>query len=157
MPNRRAILTGGATLVGSTLAGAVLLPGIALAEKLEIYVTSEGVAINGYDPVAYFLEENHVEGSAQFKANWKRADWYFSSAENRDLFEASPEEYAPQYGGYCAFAVAFGSIATTVPEAWTIYKGKLYLNFSLGVRRRWRQDPDRFIELADNNWPGVLG
>ncbi len=151
MPNRRNVL-----FIGIGLAGIAVMPGLAFGQQLEIYTTSEGVAINGYDPVAYFLAGDSVAGSRDFSLDWRGAKWLFSSQENRDLFEAGPEDYAPQYGGYCAFAVAYGSTASTDPAAWSIHKGKLYLNFSLGVRERWRQDPDKFIELADANWPGVL-
>ncbi len=151
MPNRRSVLMGGATL-----AGFAMMPSLAFAQKLEVYVTSDGVAINGYDPVAYFLEEDNIEGLAEFFYEWRGAKWLFSSAQNRDLFEASPEDYAPQYGGYCAFAMAFGSMATSDPAAWSVRNGKLYLNFSLSVRERWRQDPDKYIEMADANWPEVL-
>lgn len=137
-------------------AGAGMLPGIALAEKLEVFVTSKGIAINGYDPVAYFVQGEPVAGLEEHSAMWKRARWYFSSAENRALFVADPEKYAPQYGGYCAYAVSRGYTATTVPEAWTITDGKLYLNFSLGVRDLWRRDMEENISRADKNWPGVV-
>ncbi len=151
MVSRRNILMGGATLFGISL-----VPGVALAEQIEIYVTSDGVAINGADPVAYFTEENYVEGSPEFTTEYKEAIWQFSSAQNRDMFVADPEKYEPQYGGHCAFAMAFGSMATSVPEAWSIQNGKLYLNFSLSGRGRWREDPDKYIEMADENWPGFL-
>ena len=156
MPKRRTLLVGGASLAGAALVGGILLPGAVLAQKLEVYVNSDGVAINGYDPVAYFREGAPVEGLPEFTARWKRVTWQFSSAENRDLFMASPEDYAPQYGGYCAYAVSRGYIASTVPEAWTIFEGKLYLNFSLGVRDTWRRDMEANIAKADANWPGVL-
>ena len=147
---------GGAGLAGAALAGGLLLPGAVLAQKLEVYVNSDGLAINGYDPVAYFREGAPVKGSPEFTARWKRVTWQFSSAENRDLFMAGPEDYAPQYGGYCAYAVSRGYTASTVPEAWTIFEGKLYLNFSLGVRDTWRRDMEANIAKADANWPGVL-
>ncbi len=156
MVTRRSLFIGGAALAGVAFAGATFVSGIALASSNTVFVNSAGVAINGTDPVAYFSEGKPVEGSADFATEWMGATWQFSSAENRDLFVAAPEEYAPQYGGYCAFAVSQGYTASTVPEAWTIENGKLYLNFSLGVRERWRRDMDDLIARADENWPGVL-
>lgn len=130
----------------------------AFAATPEIYANSStGVAINGFDSVAYFTQSAHVLGSADFTFEWKGAIWPFASAENLDMFAADPEKYAPQYGGYCAFALAHNAIATSAPEAWTVHKGKLYLNYSLSVREQWRTDPDGFIARADANWPGVLG
>ncbi len=156
MTSRRILLLGGAALVAGVVAAGTLVPGPVLASSNLVFVDAAGVAINGYDPVAYFTEGKPVEGSSDFTTEWMGATWHFSSAENRDMFVAAPEDYAPQYGGYCAFAVSYGSTASTVPEAWTVHNGKLYLNFSLGVRDRWRADIDERIALADKNWPGVL-
>ncbi len=156
MTSRRILLLGGAALVAGVVAAGTLVPGPVLASSDLVFVDAAGVAINGYDPVAYFTEGKPVEGSSDFATEWMGATWHFSSAENRDMFVAAPEDYAPQYGGYCAFAVSYGSTASTVPEAWTVHNGKLYLNFSLGVRDRWRADIDERIALADKNWPGVL-
>jgi len=115
-----------------------------------------GVAINGYDPVAYFADGRAVEGSADITADWQGATWRFSSAQHRDAFLADPEKYAPQYGGYCAFAVARGYTAKTDPDAWSIVDGKLYLNYSQGVRATWSQDIPGNISSANANWPKVL-
>jgi len=122
----------------------------------EVYTSRRGGAIRGTDPVAYFTEGKPVPGSREFTAEWQGAEWRFASAGNRDLFLADPEAYAPQYGGYCAWAVAQGYTASTVPEAWEIVDGKLYLNYSLGVREQWRQDIPGNIRKGDANWPGVL-
>ena len=83
-----------------------------------------GTAIEGYDPVAYFTEGHPVEGESGFAHDWMDATWYFASAENRDQFAADPDRYAPQYGGYCAWAVARGYTAKIDPEAWKIVDGK---------------------------------
>ncbi len=115
-----------------------------------------GVAIRGTDPVAYFTEGGPVAGNKEFAHEWNGAEWRFSSAENRDRFVAEPERYAPQYGGYCAWAVANGYTASVVPEAWHIEDGKLYLNYSLSVREQWRQDVPGNIAKGDRNWPSVL-
>ncbi|MGD1803851.1 YHS domain-containing (seleno)protein [Dapis sp. BLCC M126] len=114
-----------------------------------------GVAIRGTDPVAYFQVGQPVQGNKQFTHNWMGVNWWFSSAKNRDLFVASPEQYAPQYGGFCAFAVANGYTAPIVPEAWSIVEGRLYLNFSLRVRARWERDIPGNIARADENWPAA--
>lgn len=114
------------------------------------------VALRGADPVAYFAEGTHRIGSARNAATWNGTTWHFTSAENRDAFAATPEAYAPQYGGYCAFAMSRGYIAPTVPEAWTIHEGRLYLNFSLSVRSQWARDIPGNIALADQYWPAIL-
>lgn len=115
-----------------------------------------GVAIDGYDPVAYFSEGRPVEGSKEWSHDWNGATWRFASAANRDLFAKEPERYAPQYGGYCAWAVANGYTADIEPEAWTIRDGKLYLNYSLQVRDKWMGDVPGHIAKGDANWPKLL-
>ena len=87
---------------------------------------------------------------------WKGAIWQFASAPNMAAFEADPMGYAPQYGGYCAYAVSRGYTASTDPEAWTLHAGKLYLNYSISVRAQWRPEIAENIALADANWPKVL-
>ncbi len=141
----------------TVLVGVGLIPNAGLAAQPPIYSNSStGIAINGYDPVAYFTEHMPVAGSAEISALWKGAKWHFANDANRQTFLAMPDKYAPQYGGYCAFAVSYGSTATTVPEAWTIVDGKLYLNNSLGVRSRWNTDQPGYIAKANKNWPNVL-
>ncbi|MDF2367056.1 YHS domain-containing (seleno)protein [Sneathiella sp.] len=126
----------------------------ASAEKL-YYSTLFGTAVEGYDVVAYFTDGKPVEGSKDHSAEWKGVDWYFASDEHKKMFEANPEKYAPQYGGYCAWAVSQGYTASTVPEAWKIVDDKLYLNYSKGVQSTWEEDIPGNIGLANNNWPGI--
>ncbi|MEO0430932.1 MAG: YHS domain-containing (seleno)protein [Cyanobacteria bacterium J06656_5] len=116
----------------------------------------DGVAIGGADPVAYFTEGDYTPGSGEFTHDWEGATWQFASAENRDLFAASPEEYAPQYGGFCAWAVSQGNTAPIDPTAWKIVDGKLYLNYNAQIQNRWAKDIPGNIALGDQNWPGVL-
>ncbi|MEM9213618.1 MAG: YHS domain-containing (seleno)protein [Cyanobacteria bacterium P01_F01_bin.150] len=116
----------------------------------------EGVAIDGADPVAYFTESKALIGDAAFAHEWQGATWHFASAENRDLFAENPEQYAPQYLGYCAWAVSQGYTAPIDPEAWKIVDGKLYLNYDKRVQDRWSKDIPGNIAKADANWPGVL-
>jgi len=115
-----------------------------------------GVAIDGFDPVAYFTDGRPVEGSKAYTFEWQGATWRFASAAHRDLFAAAPEKYAPQYGGYCAWAVSNGYTADTDPEAWSIVDGRLYLNYSLEVRAKWEPDARGNIAKADRNWPKLL-
>jgi len=128
----------------------------AFAASPEVFAI-DGIAIRGADAVAFFTQGAPVIGSADHAVMWKGAEWRFETAENMAQFEANPEAYAPQYGGYCAFAMSKGAIATTVPEAWTVHDGKLYLNYSTNVRKIWSQDIPGNIALADGHWPGVLG
>jgi YHS domain-containing protein len=121
------------------------------AQKSEIYLL-DNKAIGGYDPVAYFTEKKPVKGKEEFKLAYQGANWYFSSAANKKLFEANPAKYAPQYGGYCAFGVAGGYKAKISPEAWTIVNDKLYLNYSLNVQKDWLKERDSMIQKADKNW-----
>jgi YHS domain-containing protein len=115
-----------------------------------------GVAIDGYDPVAYFSDGRPVEGDKAFETEWNGATWRFASAEHRDLFAADPGRYAPQYGGYCAWAVSQGSTAGIDPEAWTIHEGKLYLNYDRDIQKKWLADMENLITKADANWPKLL-
>ena len=114
------------------------------------------LAVSGYDTVAYFTEGGPVKGSKDHEVEWMGAVWRFASAENKALFEASPERYAPQYGGYCAWAVSQGKTASSEPDLWKIVDGKLYLNYSNRIQRRWEQDIPGFISKGDENWPKVL-
>lgn len=142
--------------VGLIAASPVLLAaGAAQAQTAEIYAEG-GVAMDGHDPVALFNDGAPAQGLAAHTVTWKGAEWRFSSAANADLFENDPQAYAPQYGGWCAYAVSRNYTAPTVPEAWSIVSGKLYLNFSLGVRRIWQRDIEGNITAANANWPGVL-
>src|ERR1051326_1205769 len=109
------------------------------AQKAEVFNPSNK-AIRGYDPVAYFTEGKPVKGNETLTYHWNNADWYFSSAQNLNLFSNNPDKYVPQYGGYCAYGMSEGHKAPTDPDAWTIVDGKLYLNYSKDVRVKWRED-----------------
>lgn len=134
---------------------AVLFGAPLLAASDPVY-TRFGVAIRGYDPVAYFTQGEPVKGSKDFSTEWNGAQWRFANAEHLEMFLAEPERYAPQYGGYCAWAVSNNYTASTQPEAWTIFEDKLYLNYSLSVRGQWEQDIPGNVAKGDANWPGVL-
>jgi len=114
------------------------------------------VAIKGYDTVAYFTRGEAMEGSQEFSHRWLGATWHFASPAHRDLFAADPAKYAPQYGGYCAWAASRNYVASTDPEAWDIVDDKLYLNFSKLVHARWSLGKRSNIAKGDANWPGLL-
>ncbi len=118
--------------------------------------TENGLALDGQDVVSYFTEGKPVTGKKQFTYGWKGANWQFSSAANRDLFAKNPEKYAPAYGGYCAKAASDGNLATTVPTAWEIRNGKLYLNYSAEAQQEWLQGTSQLIVKADRNYPKIL-
>lgn len=145
----------------SFLLSAAAMPAIswlatpALAATPPVYAT-DGVAINGYDPVAYFTEGKPVKGSADHTSDWNGATLRFASAENKATFDADPDAYAPKYGGYCAYAVSKGYTASTDPDAWTIHENRLYLNYSKTVRLLWSRDIPGNVALGDANWPKVL-
>ena len=117
---------------------------------------SSDVAIKGYDAVAYFSVGAPTKGDARFVHRWNEATWQFASEKNRNLFARNPEKYAPQFGGYCAWAVSRGYTANVDPEAFRIVDGKLYLIYSTAVERRWEQDIPGNIVRATTNWPAVL-
>ena len=150
MVNRRRFL------IWLAVGGLAGTPGAALAKAEVNKSFSGGVAIDGTDAVAYFSEGKAVAGSAAHTFAWKGATWRFKNAANRDAFAAAPDRYAPQFGGYCAWAVSQGYTADVDPEAWTIHQGQLYLNYSKGVRAKWSQDIPGNIAKGRRNWPKVL-
>ncbi len=115
------------------------------------------VALGGHDPVAYFRAGRPVPGSRDFTASHGGARYRFATAAYRDAFLADPARYLPQYGGYCAWAVAQGYTAPGDPKVWKIVNGRLYLNYDAEVGRRWEEDIPGHIRRADANWPEVLG
>ncbi len=114
--------------------------------------SSKGLALKGYDPVAYFEASQALKGSAEFEYAWMEAKWHFTSARNRDLFAASPSRYAPQFGGYCAWAVSQGYTADTDPLAWKILDGRLYLNYNKSIQRKWEAGGAELIHAGERNW-----
>ena len=121
----------------------------------KVFYSEEGVAIRGTDPVAYFTQNKPVKGNPEFTYKWGNANWQFASAQNRDLFVQNPEKYAPQYGGFCAWAVSQGYTASTDPNAWKIDNGKLYLNYNSAVQWGWEKDVSGNVAKGDKNWPAL--
>lgn len=114
------------------------------------------VALHGYDPVAYFTDGKPVEGSKQFSYSWQDANFRFATQEHLDLFKSNPEKYAPQFGGYCAYAVSQGHTADIDPDAWKIVNEKLYLNYNKKVQEMWEKDQAKLISVAEKNWPKLI-
>lgn len=140
-------------ILSLTIASPMILAA-SVANADEIYTTN-GIAINGYDAVAYFTDHKPVKGCEQFTATYKGATFEFASAAHRDAFASDPEHYAPQYGGYCAFGTAQGQKATTDPQAFTVVGNKLYLNYNDDVLKTWRGDIGGYVKKADANWDSV--
>jgi len=157
MNSQRRLFLNLSTATVATAILAPMVPGAALAADDPIYTGFfSNKAVGGYDPVAYFTESKPVKGSKKFQFEYKGADWYFKSQENLDLFKADPDKYAPQYGGYCAYAVGINQTAKGDPDHWDIVDGKLYLNYDANTRRLWKEKPDFYIEEAKTYWPSVL-
>ena len=138
-----------------SLAAMVVLAVFAAGAWAGDFYETQGAAIRGYDPVAYFNENKPLKGSPEHKAEYKGSVFHFSSQANRDAFTADPAKYAPQYNGFCAFGVAGGYKASVDPAAFTVVNDKLYLNYSLGIRKQWSADIPGFVAKGDKNWPTV--
>ena len=142
----------------------MIVPGGASAQ--EIYMDDGGLlgspwgyALDGYDAVGYYgLEQGAppVKGNAKFATIYKDVTWIFSSQENLDAFTADPARYSPEYGNYCAWAMARGKLAKGNPEVWYVYEGKLYLNITARYQRKWLANIDDDIARANANWPAIL-
>jgi YHS domain-containing protein len=115
----------------------------------------DGIAIKGYDPVAYFTDHQAVPGSEAITAEYDGATFKFASAAHRDAFVSNPAKYAPQFGGFCAYGTATGHKADIDPQAFTIVDEKLYLNYSGKVRTKWAEDIPGYIAKANKEWPTV--
>src|SRR6201984_3430837 len=112
----------------------------------------DGVAVKGYDPVAYFNDGKPVKGSPEHTFEWQGATWQFVSEEHRSAFMREPTKYAPQYGGYCAFAISKGSIVDIDPNQWKIVNERPYLNANFSALTLWSRDPEGHIKKGDANW-----
>ena len=116
------------------------------------FYEKDGVALRGYDVVAYFSDQKPVKGVIEHQANYQGSTFYFVSKTNREAFIADPAKYVPQYGGFCAFGVTGGYKAATDPAAFSIVDGKLYLNYNRDVQKKWSADIPGFIAKANKNW-----
>ncbi len=139
-------------LVFSTL---FLSPSLFAKNKIYTSFFSK-TAAGGYDVVAYFKANKAQKGHKKFMFSYKGAHWFFLNQENQKAFEAQPEKYEPQYGGYCAYAVSQGQTAKGDPLHWEIHEGKLYFNYNESIHKKWLNDKQKFINQSIKNWPGVL-
>jgi YHS domain-containing protein len=113
-----------------------------------------GVAIMGYDPVAYFTDNRAVKGSEEYSYEWLGTPWHFASRDHQEMFKRDPIKYAPQYGGYCAGEVVAGSVTTDIdPEAFKIIDGKLYLIYDKAHADEFAVGASQAVTKADANWP----
>jgi len=135
-----------------TLCACLLAVGVARAGAVN---EDHGVAIKGYDPVAYFTDNKPVKGSTAHRFAYQGATYEFASAAHRKLFVADPEKYVPQFGGFCAYGTATGHKAVIDPAAFSIVDGKLYLNYNSKVRDKWQQDEPGYIQKAKEAWPTI--
>lgn len=136
----------------------LVVGGILLAQsqsRPRINVDRNGVAIQGYDPVAYFTEGRAVRGNAGIAVTYDGATYHFATEDHRTLFLEDPSRYAPQYGGWCAYAMADGNFATVQPDQFVVHDGRLFLNFNARINRRFQGDIDDYVESADRSWAQV--
>jgi YHS domain-containing protein len=115
-----------------------------------------GTAIKGYDPVAYFSDNKAIEGKSDFQSMHDGATYYFASKEHKDLFDANPDKYLPQFGGYCAYGVSINKTVNIDPAAFQIIDGKLYLQYSQDILDKFNQDPSGNLQKARANWPKLV-
>ncbi|MEM9599610.1 MAG: YHS domain-containing (seleno)protein [Pseudomonadota bacterium] len=133
-----------------------LAPLSAHAQKAEVYTSwRNDLAVGGFDAVSFHAGKP-IEGRDTFETIYRDVVWRFNTQANMDLFLMNPEAFAPQYGGYCAWAVAKGKLAPGKPEHWHVEDGRLYLNYSKRVKKRWDALRDEFIDQADARWPALL-
>jgi YHS domain-containing protein len=113
-------------------------------------------AVGGYDTVSFFKNKKPTKGKSQFSTSYKGATWLFSSQDNLNAFKKNPDQYAPQYGGYCAWAISQGYDASGSPKHYKIVDGKLYLNYNAGIQKKWMKNIPKHIASANKNWPNLV-
>lgn len=148
------------TVVRSVVRSALLMGSVttvvfAQMGKRAVNVDDAGVALKGYDAVAYHTNTAPTLGSSSFTATHDGATYRFASAANRDTFVADPAKYVPAYGGYCAVGVAFGKKFDIDPTAFRVVDGTLYLNKDPSVQRLWLRDVPGNITKANERWTDV--
>lgn len=131
------------------------IPALVAAASASQNLGAQGVAIHGYDPVAYFADGKAVKGSAKFNHKTGDATYHFASAKHRDMFSKEPAKYTPQFGGYCAMGASMGKKFDVDPQAWHIVDGKLYLNLNKDVQKKWLSDVPGHLKQADEKWAEI--
>jgi YHS domain-containing protein len=120
-----------------------------------IFKDAEGIAIQGYDTVAFFTDSKPVKGDPAIVHEWAGAKWYFASEDHKKLFAEDPKKYAPQFGGHCAWGVSKGGLYKTECDAWKVVDGKLYLNYNLDAQKEWEKEQAMHIERAHQNYDSI--
>jgi len=147
------VLAGAVPTAGLIAVAAFATPAMAQKALITPVNIKGGVALKGYDPVAYFSDGKPVKGEPSYLSRYKGATYQFASAAHRDTFAADPAKYAPQYGGYCAQAISTNKIADISPNAWKVVDQKLYLNNNIIAQKLWEHDNAEHIVKGDRNWP----
>ena len=142
--------------IARTLLALMLLSSSAFAGDLVNVAGASRIALNGYDPVAFFTDAKPVIGSPFIKGSYQGTDYLFATEDHKTLFLANPEKYAPQYGGYCAYGVSVGVLAPVDISTWQIRDGKLYLNFSDEYSEKFNADFNGNVVKAEGHWPGLV-
>ncbi len=144
-------------LILTLLALGLVLPLVAQTKsKTLLNLDKSGVALQGYDPVAFFTDGKPVKGSEQFVRSYHGAVYYFATKEHRDLFAKDPAKYEPSFGGYCAYGVSRDKLVEIDINAWQIVDGRLLMQYSKGVRDDFNKDTKGNLFKADANWPGLV-
>jgi YHS domain-containing protein len=138
------------------IAVALLLPASLFAGELVNVSGASKIAVSGYDPVAFFTEAKPVNGSPFISAEYQGATYFFANEEHKKLFAASPEKYAPQFGGYCAYGVAIDKLFPVDINTWQVRDGKLYLNLNSDILKKFNADFAGNVAKAEKNWPGLI-
>ena len=157
MPVRQHSQMGWILIIALASLGLCITPAAQSAETEVVPAidATHGVALEGYDAVAYFLDHRPIRGSDAYTHSWNGVTWKFTSAEHRDLFAANPAHYAPQYGGYCAYAVANRTTAHGSPKQWAVVSDRLFLNNNALAKKLWNRDQPGHIRAGDQNWPQI--
>ena len=124
--------------------------------KTLINVDATGLALQGYDPVAYFTDNRPVKGDAKITATYRGATYRFASAEHKKMFEANPAKYEPQFGGFCGYAASINKVAPIEVEYFQIIDGRLILQHNEKAWNLWIKDVSGNLKRADQNWPALV-
>ncbi len=124
--------------------------------KILVNLDKDGVALSGYDAVAYFVDGKPLKGSASHRSVYAGAIYYFASAEHKAVFETDPSRYIPAYGGWCAYAASINKLSPVDPERWEIVDGRLILQHNQKAWDLWHEDASGNLVKADHNWPGLV-
>ena len=152
--HRKEVLSAMRIAVVTVLMLAALAVGASAKELNNL--DGSGIALQGYDPVAFFTDSRPVKGSQQFQTQYHGATYYFASAEHKAAFEREPAKYEPQFGGFCAYGVSRGKTVPIKIEAWQIVDGRLLMQYDLDVKAKFNGDPQGNLNKADTNWPGLV-